>query len=156
MKPIPVLNKVQIIKFLMKIHHRGVDDCWEWIADTDSQGYGYAYLFQRTYLAHRVAYWVYYKQQPGELFVCHTCDYPSCCNTHHLFLGTQQDNLSDAAVKGRMSRGEQHGRARLTEQQVLEIRSRWPQETQTSLSSEYGIDQTTISLIVNRQKWKHI
>ncbi len=34
-------------------------------------------------------------------FACHECDNPKCVNVKHLFIGSQSDNLKDAASKGR-------------------------------------------------------
>jgi len=50
---------------------------------------------------HRLSYYIYKGQHPGNLFVCHTCDVRSCFNPDHLFLGTAQDNADDMRLKGR-------------------------------------------------------
>lgn len=61
------------------------------------------------------------------------------------------------------ARGSQHGRSKLTEEQVLAIRRRWfrrndsrPQLTQTQLGHEYGVTQGAIKLIVRGVNWKHV
>jgi hypothetical protein len=35
--------------------------------------------------------------------LCHHCDNRRCCNPSHLFVGTREDNIYDATVKGRMT-----------------------------------------------------
>lgn len=52
------------------------------------------------------------------------------------------------------SAGVKNGRAKITENQVLEIRK--SNLKQRQLSEIYGIQQTTISLIKNRYLWPHI
>ena len=76
---------------------------------------------------HRKAFELFYKKDiPEKYEVCHKCDNPSCCNPHHLFLGTHQDNIDDREKKGRNKLphclGEKHGLHKLTETQVKEIR----------------------------------
>jgi hypothetical protein len=57
----------------------------------------------------------------------------------------------------RHARGEAAGLARLTEQQVLEIRRRWRAgERQIDLAKEFGVRQTNVSAIVTRATWKHL
>lgn len=40
----------------------------------------------------------------------------------HLFLGTQLENMADRQRKGRQAKGEDHGRSKLTEEEVEEVR----------------------------------
>ncbi len=53
------------------------------------------------------------------------------------------------------AKGGQHGRAKLTEEQVREIRRRYVQGriSQEALGKEYGVHQTQIGQIVRREKW---
>ena len=47
-----------------------------------------------------VASYQYHKGGTNGLYVCHTCDNPSCINPEHLWLGTNQENQLDAVRKG--------------------------------------------------------
>jgi hypothetical protein len=55
---------------------------------------------------HRAAWLLYRGEVPEGQSVLHSCDVPSCVNPDHLFLGSQQDNLSDMARKNRGRKGE--------------------------------------------------
>lgn len=57
-----------------------------------------------------------------------------------------------------LRRGETATKAKLTEQQVSEIRKRYTDGgvSQTQLAKEYGINQTAIGFIIRRVNWKHV
>jgi hypothetical protein len=81
--------------------------CWEWSGSKLPKGYGVITMrlpdgMQEKHYAHRVSYELNVGLIPEGLFVLHTCDNPSCCNPNHLFVGTQLDNMRDAAIKGRL------------------------------------------------------
>lgn len=79
--------------------------CFLWTRATNQSGYGQI-GFRRSgkhikILAHRLAWILAFGEIPQDLLVLHRCDVPSCINPQHLFLGTQSDNMQDAARKGR-------------------------------------------------------
>lgn len=92
------------------------------------------------------------------LDICHTCDVRLCVNPDHLFLGTRTDNMRDAANKGRVRcpglRGEKHPRARLTEENIIEIRS--SNETNSFLSGKFGVSHMSVWQARTGKSWKHI
>jgi hypothetical protein len=93
------------------------------------------------------------------LSVLHRCDNPPCHNDTHWFLGTSADNNRDRQTKGRTilpnNVGERHGMARLTADQVAEVRRRYSVENikQSDLATEYGVGQQQISRIVRLESW---
>lgn len=44
--------------------------------------------------------------RPEGAYLCHRCDNPLCVHPEHLFWGTAQDNVRDAAIKGRLLKGQ--------------------------------------------------
>lgn len=108
--------------------------------------------------------------------VCHVCDYPPCARNDdegtyecdgvayrrfgHLWLGTYASNMADKIAKGRQHapRGEASPLARLTEAQVLEIRTLGQQGhlTQRQIGAQYGVTNEHVSNILLRKSWTHI
>lgn len=89
-------------KFWDKVSPEPNSGCWLWTASGDQHGYGRFGVPKeyRTVLSHRFSY----EKLVGcaeNLFVCHKCDNPFCVNPHHLFIGTQDDNMQDMSKKGR-------------------------------------------------------
>lgn len=88
------------------------DGCWVWCGPVTNWGYGTFYLDGRNQRAHRVAYRLFYKADPGrDTMVLHSCDNRLCVRPDHLRLGTHRDNMDDAVRRGRMLRWRRAGTA---------------------------------------------
>ena len=137
-----------------KSHGEGA--CWLWTGKVDSKGYGYTSYDGGRWRAHRLSYAVNKRPIPEERDILHTCDTPRCVQPLHLWPGTQADNIADMDAKGRRGTvkgrfvGEKHPLAKLSDAQVLDIRTRYQAGgvMQKELSAEYGVVPSAISHII--------
>lgn len=133
------------------------DKCLPWSGGRGWNNYGHFWLNGKTYLAHRVAYFMANGEFPDELEVLHECDNPPCVNPAHLFLGTSKDNTQDMLMKNRAVRGEDSCIAILTNEKVLEIRKLYLQRhSQRKIANMFNVSQSLISNVVTRKTWWHI
>jgi len=141
-------------RFWAKVDIRGPDECWEWQAGLSKSGYGVFHVSKQQWRAHRFSWFLSYGPIPIDKRILHSCDNRPCVNLSHLFLGTDADNIFDMMTKGRHRAGH-HGRRKLTEQQVAEIRSRRSAgEIGRALAKEYGITPDQIYRIFREKSWK--
>lgn len=133
--------------------------CLIWTGKLDRNGYGLvSEKRQRWSFAHRVAWRVRHGDWPSGVLM-HACDTPACVEVDHLSDVAPVDNVHDAIQKGRLdNRGSKHGMSKLTEDQAVEIRRRYAAGgvTQQQLADEYGLRQSTISMICSKRNWKHL
>lgn len=75
----------------------------------------------------------------------------------NLAWGTPLENARDRDAHGTTARGSRMGTARLTEDQVREIRQLGRSETnQYEIAARFGVHQATVSRILLRKGWKHV
>ena len=142
-------------RFWGKVDRSG--ECWVWTGALTGPGYGQITVSGRKKTAHRLSWEAYNGPAPKGMFVCHKCDNRACVNPAHLFLGTHADNMADMARKGRSYHGEKHHWAKLSTDDVDEIRRFYSNGTpQKVLAREFGVTQGAISQIVNNLTRKKI
>lgn len=153
------MQRLKPEKFWHKVQKS--DGCWEWQGCIMADGYGCFGANGMGHgrpVAHRVSWVFHFGDVPQGLLVCHHCDNRRCVRPDHLFLGTPKANMQDAVSKGRMARGERAGAAKMTSNQVLQIRDKHSLMgiSYAELSREYGIGETTVSRAANGLTWKHL
>lgn len=132
------------------------DDCWNWTANTDRDGYGNITVNKIQYKAHRYSLMIHGVVVSKGCIVRHTCDNPGCVNPAHLRIGTHQDNMTDKVSKNRQTKGEAIVLSKLSESTVLEIRNLYPTLSIRRLSRRYNTCENNVRAIVQRKTWKHI
>ena len=162
-------------RFWEKVDKSG--DCWLWTASTKDGQYGCFWMNGRSTFAHRTAWEIHNGPIPDGILVCHTCDTPLCVRPAHLWLGTNADNMRDRDQKGRQAqgdrsgsrlypekfRGENNGRAILTEPQVIDIRERYVKGrgrmapgNVSALADEFGTSTAVIWKAATGRLWAHL
>jgi DNA-binding XRE family transcriptional regulator len=138
--------------FWKKVHVSTRYECWPWLASVRN-GYGNFTINYRSCYAHRFAYTDVKGPIPDGMDVMHRCNNKICCNPAHLLAGTPAKNTQDAYRDRLAPSGPNHHRAKLSEEQVRQIRA--SKATQTALAKQFGVGQQTISRIKTGFNWKH-
>lgn len=150
-------------RFWRYVTRGGEDECWNWTGYTGRKGHGRIRLGRKVDgwgMAPAVSIFLHSGEMPPcGVCVLHRCDNPRCVNPGHLFLGTRADNNRDRHSKGRSncSWGESHYLAKLTEEDVRQIRHRLANgEMQKDLGREFGVSRGTICHIKRGTTWKRV
>lgn len=173
-KPLPVPTQAEIDRFWARVdktHGQGPKgSCWRWLGGVHRKtGYGY-FKYQRMQAkAHRVSFFLYYGADPMSSLICHSCDQVWCVSPECAFLGSNADNTADSVRKNRRATGLKNWRtqhpestrgtlnpaAKLTEEQVREIRSKAGTYfgVQSDLARKFGVTPAEISHIVHRRSY---
>lgn len=143
---------------------------------------------QKMVRAHRFAWRLTHGEWPSEFtpegkkgILIHSCDVRNCVNPDHLRLGTQAENSADMVARGRASKGVFHSaavaanaargsanpKAKLTEEQVAQIKGEIliaPRNEHgeirdgvyARLAEHFGITRTALMYIARGRNWPHV
>lgn len=116
--------------------------CWNWTGHLDKDGYGRKRHNNRVDVAHRYMFERTRGPIPIGFEIDHLCANPSCVNPDHLEPVTRTENIRRSA------------KAKLSEDQVLRIRTMLPAHTNVALGKAFGVSPTTISRIRIGKSWQ--
>lgn len=140
-----------------KIKYKVVENgCWECFSHAvDANGYPVATVNHSRDRIYRHVYRLFKGSIPVGYVIRHTCDNRLCINPEHLLIGTHKDNVSDRVKRGRSAKGEDNGRSKLTESEVLAI-LKDAVTPKMKLAKKYNVDAKVIRDIKNGITWKSV
>lgn len=81
--------------FWKKVKKGPKHQCWPWLGYCKSSGHGLTSYKSLTIHASRKAWILTNGEIRDGLCVNHRCDNAACCNPHHMYLGTREENMGD-------------------------------------------------------------
>lgn len=135
-------------------NYADVDTCLIWPFARRRGGYGSMRVNGQYIGAHQMMC-RYTHGEPDEerTHVAHSCGNSTCVNPHHLRWATRPENEADKLKHGTHNRGERHGRVKLTESDVREIRALRGSMKQKAIAEKFEVSQSAVSFIQSRKLW---
>lgn len=135
--------------------------CWIWTAGTQRGKLDYGVFHPthgKTVRAHRYSLEQSLSRPLAQgAFACHRCDTPRCVRPSHLYEGGSQSNVEDAVSRVRHKHGTMDPRAKLTDDDVFEIRQRAHRgEKNRDIAAEFDIQESLVSMITAGKRWAHV
>lgn len=136
----------------------------------NKEGYFSATVNGKTTYLHRKLWIEKYGPISSEECIRHTCDNSQCCNTDHMILGTNYDNVQDRVRRSRCARGSNNGRANITEEDAARIKYEMScfknrthprpfkllKDLMRYLADKYGSTPSALYMIYRNDNWKHV
>lgn len=133
------------------------EECIIWPFARNSAGYGHLNINGKFYLAHRVICAdVNGNPEAPDLLALHNCGngHLGCCNPSHLRWGTHKENTEDSRSHRTLACGSKSGHAKLTDNDVIEIRRLKGKILQRDLADRFAVTQSNISYIQRMASWR--
>lgn len=161
-------------RFWMKVEVKEENECWNWLASKDKDGYGW-FTFassgaeeqkHKNISAHRYSLMLKLKNfdLSPSVMARHTCDNRSCVNPNHLTEGSAKDNSADMVERNRQAKGENNHASKLTNEEAIAILKEYAADKQDGrlygslerLAKKYTVDKQIVSRLTAGKTWKHL
>jgi hypothetical protein len=132
------------------------DDCLPWPFGTIGNGRAQVRVGGKKVIASRYVCELAHGVPPSaEHEAAHSCGkgHEGCISPGHLEWKTHAENMADRLVHGTLSRGERHGMAKLTEDDVRTIIALKGDVPRTKLAEKYSVSKGTIDHIYAGRSW---
>ncbi len=141
-----------------KMAQEETDECIVWKYCSSNMGYGQVLYKGEMEYTHRLALKERIGSPPPDkpqaLHKPGICHNTACFNYRHLYWGDRVDNARDRNIDGTQNTGSAHGGAKLTEKDILLIRS--DSRPQRQIARDWGLNPSNVSCIKTRKTWKHV
>jgi hypothetical protein len=145
-----------LLEFAAKASHYKGDDCLTWPFRSVTGGYGTLNVSGKKIPAHRYVCMLAHGDPPSpDLHAAHTCGKGAagCVNPRHLEWKTVGENALDKITHGTQPRGCGIATAKLTEDDVREIRLLLGTLTQREIAKRFGVGQSSINELASGKTW---
>lgn len=132
------------------------DDCLTWPFTDRGTGYGRIRLDGREVSVNRIICEAEHGPPPTPKHeATHSCGngHLGCVTKRHLRWGTHAENMADKLIHDTNTRGERHGAAKLTTDDVREIRSLLGSMPQTAIAKQFGVTRGAVKGIARGHNW---
>lgn len=146
--------------FFIEALHSNKEECVSWPYGKMGRGYGSIMDIRNGEIvgAHRLSCQMVHGDPPTpKHHAAHSCGTPSCINPKHVRWATPKENAADKKIHGTNNDGEKHGRSKLSNAQVAQIRTMVKQgAVQLYIARLIGVSPMTISRAVRGESYRKV
>jgi predicted XRE-type DNA-binding protein len=141
------------------VNHKSYDcdDCLIWPFQRSPNGYGHLRTpdGRRTTASREMCILSQGRPHGEAKYAAHTCGkgHEGCVNPKHLRWASNSENQMDRVGHGTSNRGQAHGIAKISSEQVIEIRKMAETMSQREIARRIGVNPGTVSHIVRKTTW---
>jgi HNH endonuclease len=143
-------------EFFLSLLSKETKECIAW-PYSKTLGYGTISFKHKTHRVNRLVCEAVRGPAPDSNHeAAHECGNSDCCNPAHLLWKIHKDNIADKIQHGTLPLGEKHHAAKLTRQNVIDIRASRNEVPRSRLASIYGVGLATIDNVLSGATWKEV